>query len=358
MLAVAQFCGDNCVAMTNGCRGKNANEGEPVESGRKLGVTSRMWRSGAGAALLLGATAALAQSWPAKPVRVVVPWPPGGANDIVGRIVAQRLTEQTGQQFIVDNRGGANGNIGADLVAKGPVDGYVMMVHSAAHVTNPHLYRKLPYDALKDFTGVTPLAVQVGMLVVHPSMPVQNVQSFIALARAQPGRIVYGSSGSGSFVHLAMALLAASTQTQMVHVPYKGGGPATVALASGEVQAMTATVGSAAPHVRSKRVRAVGVTSPARVKPFPDVPAIAETVKGYEFVAWIGAFVAVGTPKPLVDRLNGELKKALLHPDVVKSLSAQTLDPMHMTPEQFAARLKADFDKYARLVKLTGASIN
>jgi tripartite-type tricarboxylate transporter receptor subunit TctC len=322
----------------------------PHRTGRYLAAAalSAVWWAGS----------AGAQNYPFKTVRVVVPWPPGGANDIVGRIVAQRLSAQTGQQFIVDNRGGANGNIGADQVAKGPADGYTMMVHSAAHVTNPHLYKKLPYDALRDFTGVTPLAVQVGMLVVHPSMPVQNVQSFIALARAQPGRIVYGSSGSGSFVHLAMAMLAATTKTQMVHVPYKGGGPATVALASGEVQAMTATVGSAAPHVRSKRVRAVGVTSPTRVKPFPDVPAIAETVKGYEFVAWIGAFVAAGTPRPLVDRLNGELKKALEHPDVAKALSAQTLDPMYMTPEQFAARLKADFDKYAQLVKLTGASIN
>lgn len=310
------------------------------------------------AAAMFGAVCAVAQTYPAKTVRVVVPWPPGGANDIVGRVVAQRLGEQTGQQFIVDNRGGANGTIGADAVAKGPADGYTLMVHSAAHVTNPHLYRKLPYDTLKDFTGVTPLAVQVGMLVVHPSLPVKSVKEFVALARAQPGKMVYASSGSGSFVHLAMALINSMTQTQMVHVPYKGGGPAAVALASGETQAMTATVGSLIPHLTSKRVRALGVTSAGRLKPFPDIPAIGETITGYEFVAWVGAFVAAATPKPVVDRLNGEIKKALEHPDVIKILSSQTLDPMYMTPEQYATRLKADYDKYEKLVKLTGATAN
>lgn len=310
------------------------------------------------AVAMFGAVCAVAQTYPAKTVRVVVPWPPGGANDIVGRVVAQRLGEQTGQQFIVDNRGGANGTIGADAVAKGPADGYTLMVHSAAHVTNPHLYRKLPYDTLKDFTGVTPLAVQVGMLVVHPSLPVKSVKEFVALARAQPGKMVYASSGSGSFVHLAMALINSMTQTQMVHVPYKGGGPAAVALASGETQAMTATVGSLIPHLTSKRVRALGVTSAGRLKPFPDIPAIGETIKGYEFVAWVGAFVAAATPKPIVDRLNGEIKKALEHPDVIKILSSQTLDPMYMTPEQYATRLKADYDRYEKLVKLTGATAN
>lgn len=311
-----------------------------------------------GAAMMLGASWVCAQTYPAKGVRVVVPWPPGGANDIVGRVIAQRLTEQTGQQFFVDNRGGANGTIGADAVAKAPADGYTLMVNSAAHITSPHLYKKLPYDTLKDFTGVTPLAVQVGMLVSHPSLPAQNVKDFVALARAKPGQMIYASSGAGSFVHLAMALIASMTQTQMVHVPFKGGGPATVALASGEVQAMTATVGSLIPHLQSKRVRALGVTSATRLKPFPDVPAIGETIKGYEFVAWIGAFVSSGTPKPIVDRLSGEIKKALDHPDLIKILSGQTLDPMYMTPEQFATRLKADYDKYEKLVKLTGATAN
>jgi tripartite-type tricarboxylate transporter receptor subunit TctC len=310
------------------------------------------------AAVMLAPFAAFAQNYPVKPVRVVIPWPPGGANDIVGRVVAQRLSENLGQQFVVENRGGASGTIGADFVAKGPTDGYTLLVHSATHVANPHLYRKLPYDTLKDFTGVTALAVQVGMLVVHPSLPVKTTKEFIALGKARPGQVVYGSSGSGSFVHLAMALLNATTSTQMIHVPYKGGGPATIALASGETQAMTATIGSLIPHIDSKRVRAVGVTSAKRVKQYPDVPAIAESVPGYEFVAWIGAFASAGTPRPLVDRLNAEIRKALDHPGTAKILSAQTLDPMPMSPEEFAKLLKADYDKYQRVIKLSGAKLD
>jgi tripartite-type tricarboxylate transporter receptor subunit TctC len=301
---------------------------------------------------------ASAQTYPARTVRVIVPWPPGGANDVVARIVAQRMTEQLGQQVIVENRGGASGTIGSDLVAKGPADGYTLMVHSATHVANPHLYKKLPYDTLKDFTGVTALAVQVGMLVVHPSLPVKSVKEFVALGKAKPDQVVYGSSGSGSFVHLAMALLNSMSNTRMVHVPFKGGGPATIALASGEIQAMTATIGSLIPHIESKRVRPVGVTSAKRVSQFPNVPAISEGVPGYEFVAWIGAFVAAGTPRPIVDRLNAEFRKALEHPDAARILGAQTLDPLPMSPEQFGKLLKVDYDKYERLIKLSGAKID
>ena len=312
----------------------------------------------AAAASMLAPLAVFAQNYPVKPVRILIPWPPGGANDVVGRIVAQRMTEQVGQQIIVENRGGASGTIGSDLVAKGPADGYTIMVHSATHVANPHLYKKLPYDTLKDFIGVTPLAVQVGMLVVHPTLPAKSVKEFIALGKARPGELVYGSSGSGSFVHLAMALLNAMTNTKMIHVPYKGGGPATIALASGEIQAMTATIGSLIPHIDSKRVRAIGVTSAKRVSQYPDVPAIAESVRGYEFVAWIGAFVAAGTPRPIVDRLNAEFRKALAHPDTARILGAQTLDPLPMSPEEFSRLLKADYDKYEKVIKLSGAQLD
>ena len=316
------------------------------------------------AAMLVAAVVALApllvfaQNYPVKPVRILIPWPPGGANDVVGRIVAQRMTEQLGQQVIVENRGGASGTIGSDLVAKGPADGYTVMVHSATHVANPHLYKKLPYDTLKDFTGVTALAVQVGMLVVHPSLPAKSVKEFIALGKARPGELVYGSSGSGSFVHLAMALLNSMTNTKMIHVPYKGGGPATIALASGEIQAMTATIGSLIPHIESKRIRPLGVTSAKRVKQYPDVPAIAEGVPGYEFVAWIGSFVAAGTPRPIVDRLNAEFRKALAHPDAARILGAQTLDPLPMSPEEFSRLLKTDYDKYEKVIKLSGAQLD
>lgn len=308
-------------------------------------------------AVAMFASLAAAQTYPTKPVRVVIPWPTGGANDVVGRIVFQKLSEQLGQQFVIDNRGGASGTIGADHVAKSPADGYTIMVHSAAHVTNPHLFKKLPYDTLRDFTGITPLAVQLGMLVVHPSLPVKTTKDFVALARSKPGQMVYGSSGNGSFVHMAMALLNNMTDTKMVHVPFKGGGPAVVALASGELQAMTATIGSVIPFLSGSRLRALGVTSAKRLRQFPDIPAIAEGIPGYDFAAWIAAFVPSATPKPIVEKLNADIRKALEHPDVVKIMGSQTLDPMPMSPEQFAVRLKADYDKYEKLIKATGAKL-
>lgn len=302
---------------------------------------------------------ALAQNYPAKTVRVIVPWPPGGSNDIVARLVAQKLAENTGQQFIIDNRGGASGIVGSDLVAKSPADGYTFMIHSTTHVSNPHLYGKIPYDTMKDFVGIAPLARQVGILVVHPSLPVANIKEFLDLARKRPNQITYSSSGNGSFVHLGMALMNSMSNTKMVHVPYKGGGPAAVAIVSGEVQAMMATVGSVIPHINSKRLRAVAVTSDERITQYPQVQTIAEGgVKGYEFTAWIGALGPANMPKPVLDRLNSEMHKALKDRVVAEKLSAQTLDPMFMTPEQFAVRLKSDYDKYAKVIKETGAKVD
>ena len=310
-------------------------------------------------AVIFGAGFAGAQNYPAKAVRVLVPWPPGGSNDIVARVLSQRLAEQTGQQFVIDNRGGAAGTIGSELFARTPPDGYTIMVTSATHVANAHLYKKLPYDVLKDFIGVTPLAIQVGMLVVHPSLPVKNVKEFIALAKARPGELIYGSSGNGSYVHLTMALFNQMAGTRMIHVPYKGGGPAAIGIASGETQAMIATIGALLPQLNAKQVRPLGVTSPKRVTQFPDVPTIAEAgMPGYDFTAWVGLFLPAGVPRPVVDYLNGEARKALEHRDVARILSAQTLDPWFTTPEQFADRLKSDNDKYAKLVKLSGATID
>ena len=308
-------------------------------------------------ALLVPATA-LAQPYPSKPVRVVIVFPPGGSNDVVGRIVFQKMSEQLGQQFIVDNRGGAAGTIGSEVVANSPPDGYTLMIQSATHVANAHLYKKLPYDVLKDFVGIAPLARQVGMLVVHPALPVRTTKEFIALAKARPGEVTYGSAGNGSFVHLTMALLASMTGLNMIHVPYKGGGPSGTALVSGETQAMIATIASVLSHVKAGRVRPIAVTSDSRTTQFPEVPAIAETVPGYEFTAWVACFAPAGTPKAIVDKLNMELKKVLADPDVASKLSRQTLDPMHMTPEDFAKRLKSDYDKYEKVVKLSGARID
>ena len=313
----------------------------------------------AGLALALIAGAVVAQPYPAKPVRVLIPWPAGGSNDVVGRIVMQKVAEGTGQQFIVDNRGGAAGSIGADLVAKAPPDGYTIMVHSTSHVGNAHLYKKLPYDTLKDFAGVALLAAQPGALTVHPSLPVKSVKEFIALAKSRPGTINYSSSGNGSAPHLSMALFAVMSGIDVVHVPYKGGAPQVTALVSGETQASLATVATVLTHVQSGRLRAIGVSSAKRSGVLPDVPTIADSgVPGYEMSPWIGVFVPAATPREIVARLNAEINKALKSPDVSQLLAGQALDAWSSTPEEFDARIRADYDKYAKLIKLTGAKVD
>jgi tripartite-type tricarboxylate transporter receptor subunit TctC len=313
----------------------------------------------AGFALALIAGAVAAQPYPAKPVRVLIPWPAGGSNDVVGRIVMQKVSEGMGQQFIVDNRGGAAGSIGADLVAKAPPDGYTIMVHSTSHVGNAHLYKKLPYDTLKDFAGVALLAAQPGALTIHPSLPVKNVKEFIALAKKHPGTINYSSSGNGSAPHLSMALLVAMAGINVVHVPYKGGAPQVTALVSGETQASLATVATILTHVQSGRLRAIGVSSTKRSGVLPDVPTIAESgVPGYEMSPWIGVFVPAATSKEISAKLNAEINKALKSPDVSQLLASQALDALGGTAEEFDARIKADYDKYGKLIKLTGARVD
>jgi tripartite-type tricarboxylate transporter receptor subunit TctC len=298
-----------------------------------------------------------AQAYPVKPVRVIVVFPPGGSNDVTARIVFQKMTEQVGQQFIIDNRGGAAGTIGAAVVAQSPADGYTLMVQSTTHIANAHLYKKLPYDTLGDFIGITTLARQVGILIIHPSMPVKSTKELIALAKRRPNEIIYGSAGNGSYVHLATELFTNMTGTRMVHVPYKGGGPLGTAMLSGEIQVWFATIGSVFIHLQNKRVKPLGVTSEKRTTQFPEVPAIAEAVPGYEFTAWVGCFVPKNTPRPIVEKLNEELRKVLADPGVASKLSAQTLDPMPMTTEQFAARLKSDYAKYEKVVRISGAKI-
>jgi tripartite-type tricarboxylate transporter receptor subunit TctC len=307
-------------------------------------------------ASLLAPPLALAQAYPAKPVRIVVSWPPGGSNDVVARVMAQKLTETLGQTFVVENRAGATGTIGSDLVAKSPPDGYTVLVNSATHLANAHIYKKLPYDTMKDFTGILPLAVQVGMLVVHPSLPAKNVKELIALAKSKPDQIAWASTGTGSYTWLTMALLLQMTGTKMLEVNYKGGGPATIALTAGEVQVFFVGIGSLTAALPAGRVRALGVASDKRLKQFPDIPTIAETVPGYELTAWIGSFVPSATPRAIVERLNDEFRKALVHPDATKILGSQALDPMPMTPDEFAQRLKTDYDKYEKIIRTTGAA--
>jgi tripartite-type tricarboxylate transporter receptor subunit TctC len=228
------------------------------------------------------------------------------------------------------------------------------MVNSATHIANAHTYKKLPYDTMRDFVGVLPLAQQVGMLVVHPSLPVKSVQELIALAKARPDEIAWASTGTGSYTWLTMAQLLQMTGTKMLEVPYKGGGPVVIGLTGGETQVFFVGIGSVASAIQSKRLRPLGVASSKRLKAFPDIPAVAETLPGYEMTAWIGSFVPAGTPRPIVEKLNAEFTKALEHPDSLKILGAQALDPMPMTVDEFAQRLKSDYDKYEKLIKSTG----
>jgi len=301
--------------------------------------------------------AAWSQSYPAKPVRVVVVFPPGGATDIVARIVFQKMSEQMNQQFVIDNRGGAGGMIGAEVVAKSPPDGYTLMVYSQTLLANAHLYQKKPYDALKDFVGITPLTRIVPMLAVHPSMPVHTTKDFIALAKARPGEILYGSAGIGALQHLAMSTFASKIGAKMNHVPYKGGTLAVTAMMGGEIQAIITPIAEVFPYLKSDRLRPIAVSSDTRTTQFPQIPAIAETLKGFEFTSWFGAFAPAGTPKPVIDRLNAELKKAVADPDISAKLSAQVLDPMYMTPEVFAKQILSDYDRLRQVVKLSGARI-
>lgn len=312
--------------------------------------------------LLLAASylplAVFAQGYPSKPVRVIIPHAAGGPNDIAGRIVFQKMSELLGQQFVIETRPGAGSTIGTALVAKSPPDGYTIMVHSTTHIASAHLYKKLPYDTLKDFIGVTPIAQQVGILGVHPSLPAKSVKELIALAKARPNDITYASAGSGSYVHLAMSLFNTMAGIKMTHVPYKGGGLGGIGLAAGEVQVMIATYALFSPFLPRKQIRLIGVTSDTRIKLLPDLPTIAEAgVPGYEFAAWVGVLTPAGVPRPIIDTLHASLKKSLSDPDVEKRLGDLALDPMFMSPEDFARRLKSDYDKYAKVVAQSGAKV-
>jgi tripartite-type tricarboxylate transporter receptor subunit TctC len=307
--------------------------------------------------ILLACGTAWAQSYPTKPVRVIIVFPPGGATDIVGRIVFQKVGEQLGQQFIIDNRPGASGTLGASLVAKSPPDGYTLMVYSTTLIANAHMYKKLPYDTMKDFVGLSPVAQLIGMLSVHPSMPVRSVKDFVTLAKKRPREISYGTAGVGAFQHLATSLFANMADIDIVHVPYKGGGPASIGTASGEVQMILTPISEVLPHIKGKRLRPIAVSSEKRTAQFPDTPTIGETVKGYEFTSWMGTFAPAGTPRAIIEKLNAELKKAVADPAVASNLSSQSLVPMHMTLDEFAKQMRVEYDRYAHIVKISGARV-
>lgn len=231
------------------------------------------------------------------------------------------------------------------------------MVYTQTMLVNAHIYRKTPYDPLQSFVGITPLTRLVSMFAVHSSMPVRNTREFIALAKARPGEIAYGSSGIGGVQHLATSSFASMAGIKLHHVPFKGGGPATIALMGGEIQAIITPIPEIFPHMQSGRVRIIAVSSGTRTKQFPDIPSIGETLKGYDYSSWFGAFAPAGTPRAIVDRLNAEIRKAMVDPAVAANLASQTLDPMPMSPEEFAGFLKSDYDKLGDVVRISGARI-
>lgn len=309
-------------------------------------------------AVLLSPVAAHSQGYPSKPVRVVIPWPAGGSNDIVGRIIFDKLSQSLGERFVIDNRPGAAGTIGTVPVAKAPPDGYTLMVQSTTHLVNAYVYKALPYHVIKDFVGVSMLVSQPGVFVVHPSLPVKTVKEFIALAKARPNEILYSSPGNGSAPHLSMALFVSMTGIKIVHVPYKGGPPSVGATTSGETQATIATVGTVVSQLKAKRLRPLGVTTLKRLAQLPGVPTISEGgVPGYERSPWIGVFAPAGAPKPILDKLSAEFRKALHNPEVEKLLRAQVLDPLYLPSDQFTALLKKEYEEYGRIARLAGLKI-
>ena len=311
------------------------------------------------AGMLCAAGVAWSQAYPARPVRVIVPFPPGGANDIVARIVLSKLSEQMGQSFIIENRSGAGGTTGSAVVAQSRPDGYTLLVQTvASHVSNPHLYKNLPYDALGDFVGITPLSRLVTVLTVHPSLPVRSVKEFIALAQKRPKEVLFGHAGYGSFIHLNTVLLESTTGIRITQVPYKGGGPAVVGLVSGETHAMIAGIGDIIEHIKVKRVRPLGVSSTERVTQLPDVPPIADTVPGFECTTWVSILAPAGTPRAIIDQLNAELGNAMRDPGVASKLSGLTYDAVHRTPEELAQRLRTDYEKIGKLFRQFGVRLD
>ena len=302
---------------------------------------------------LIGALpAAHAQSgkWPERPVRVIVPFPPGGSPDVVARLLTPRLSEEFGQQFVVDNRAGAGGTIGAEIGVRANPDGYTVTLVPSSYATSAALY-KLPYDPVKSIAPIAMIAAGPSVLVAHTSVKATNLKEFIELARAKPGSLNFGSSGIGSTPHLAVELLRQMTKTDMVHVPYKGAGPAVADVMGGQIQFMIASGPALAPHVRSGRLRAFGVTTERRSPAMPDVPAIAEFVPGYSVSGWNGMWAPAGTPGEIVSRLNQALARILKVPDIQEKLRADGREPAHSTPEDFTRVVARDIATWLKVVK-------
>ena len=307
-------------------------------------------------AALFSLSAIAAESYPSKPVRVVIGFPPGGFVDFTARLVSTPLGAALGQQLVVENRGGAGGIVGTEIAARSAPDGYTLTVGSAGtHAVNQSLYPKLPYNVLRDFQPVARLADAPSILAVHPSLPAKNVKELLQLARARPRELTYASAGSGTSTHLAAALFEHLGRVQLVHVPFKGGGPAMVALLSGEVPITFGTAASVSPQTKAGKLRALGVTSGKRFEPLADIPTISESgLPGYEMLNWVGYFSPAGTPRAIVDRLAAESLRVLREPDIVQRFHAQGAMPSPLRTDDFAAFVKSEIEKWGKVVAATG----
>ena len=311
-------------------------------------------------ATLAGAYAACAQGYPDKPIRMLLPYPPGAGSDVITRLIAQKLAENLGQQVIVDNRGGAGGNIAMELAAKAPADGYTLVLALTSQLAiNPNLFHKLPYDPVGDFAPITLLGSAPYVLVVHPALPATSVRELIALAKSRPERLAFASAGNGSGAHLATELLKSLAGIDMIHVPYKGAGPALPDVISGQVQLMFATHSATGQHVRAGRLRALAVTTAQRSSALPELPTVAEAgVPGYDSGVWYGLLAPAGAPRQIVARLNRESLRALNSPAVRERLTPEAFEAIGSTPEYFAGYIASELAKWAKVVRQSKTKID
>ena len=294
-------------------------------------------------------------SYPAKPIRLIIPFAPGGGTDLTGRAITQKLTEAFGQTVVADNRAGANGTIGADIAAKAPPDGYTLSMISSSHSVNPSLMKKLPYDLITDLAPITQATTQPYALVVHPSVPAKSVKELIALAKSKPGMLNYGSSGTGGLSHLSGALFASLANIEINHVPYKGGSPALVDVIAGQIQMLYSTILQAHTQLKAGKLRALAVTTAKRSRAAPDLPTMAEAgVPGYEVAGWYGIVAPAKLPRPIITKLNQEIVRILHMPEVGEKLAADGSEPVGSTPEQFGAHIKREVAKWRALIQKTG----
>jgi tripartite-type tricarboxylate transporter receptor subunit TctC len=310
------------------------------------------------AALGLAAAGAHAQTFPSKPIRMVVPFTPGGTTDILARTVGQKMTEHWGQPVVIDNRPGAGGNIGSELVAKAPPDGYTLLMGTiSTHAINASLYKKLPFDPTRDFAPVSRVGTLPNILIVHPSVPVKSVRELIELAKSKPGELNFASSGVGTSLHLSGELFNSMAGVKLVHIPYKGSSPALADLLGGQVKIMFDNLPSALPHVKAGKLKPLAVTSTKRAAVLPEVPTVIESgLPGFEVTSWFAVFAPAKTPKDIVTKLNGEIVKILNSGDVKEKLTQIGVDAAPTTPEELAAFAKAETEKWGKVVKATGAS--